>query len=343
MSRILILFALITPLIAAEPTLEWKQLASIPDAEGFAGMFAGVSGEALLAAGGANIVGDKWSPTFAKRWYDEVFVLENPQGEWRSAGRLPRPLGYGLSVTIPAGILCAGGADVDQHFSDVFLLRWEDKNLQTTKLPSLPQPCAYLCGVKIGDAIYAAGGTESPDAKRALKTFWRLDLAQPDPRWEILPPWPGPERMLAIAGSAHGSFFLFGGVRLVQATDGAVQREYLSDAYRFDPNHGWTKIADLPRSAAGAPSPAPDHSELLFLLTGDSGSHLGFQPVEKHPGFTKEILAYDHRTDSWQFVGTTPFSRATAPTTAWQGGFVIPNGEVRPRVRTPTVWSLKIH
>jgi len=36
------------------PTLNWKQLSNIPDRVGFRAPFAGVSGDALLVAGGAN-------------------------------------------------------------------------------------------------------------------------------------------------------------------------------------------------------------------------------------------------------------------------------------------------
>ena len=37
----------------------WTRLPSLPDPEGFASMFAGVSGGALLAAGGANFADKK--------------------------------------------------------------------------------------------------------------------------------------------------------------------------------------------------------------------------------------------------------------------------------------------
>src|SRR3954453_4989997 len=42
----------------AQELFHWQQLAPIPDSEGFAASFAGVSGDALILAGGANIVGD---------------------------------------------------------------------------------------------------------------------------------------------------------------------------------------------------------------------------------------------------------------------------------------------
>ena len=90
------------------------KLPSIPDAEGFAAAFAGVSDQALLVGGGANITGEKWGDAFQKTWYDLVFVLEKPEGAWRLAGTLPRAIGYGVSITTREGIFCIGGSDAKQ-------------------------------------------------------------------------------------------------------------------------------------------------------------------------------------------------------------------------------------
>ncbi len=47
-------FAIVHGAEPALPRLQWRALPSLPDREGFAGMFAGVTGDALLLAGGAN-------------------------------------------------------------------------------------------------------------------------------------------------------------------------------------------------------------------------------------------------------------------------------------------------
>jgi hypothetical protein len=54
-------------------------------------------------------------------------------------------------------------------------------------------------------------------------------------------------------------------------------------------------------------------------------------------------LSYDSSTDTWTVLDTAvPISRATVPTVLWRDRMVIPNGEARPRVRTPEVWSLRL-
>ncbi len=325
--------------VDAGDALEWSELPAIPDAEGFASAFAGVSNGALIVAGGANIAGEKWGETFQKRWHDSVFVLEKPDAAWRAGFHLTRAMAYGVSVTTERGVVCIGGSDAQRHYADVFLLEWRDGRIVTTAMPALPKACANACGAIIGKVIYIAGGIETPDATVALKTFWKLDLAAAQPSWETLEPWPGPERMLALAGADADSFFLFSGTRLSTGASGKAVREYLRDAYRFTPGKGWARLADLPRSAVAAPSPAFSKGGRLLIVSGDDGANVNFSPVREHPGFPRSVLAYDPSADRWSEAGSVPFSRATAPTVRWLGRAVIPNGEVRPRVRTAEVWA----
>ena len=61
-----------------------------------------------------------------KVWYDTAYVLDRANGPWRAACKLPRPLGYGVSVTTHEGLICIGGSDANQHVRDVFLLCWRE-------------------------------------------------------------------------------------------------------------------------------------------------------------------------------------------------------------------------
>jgi N-acetylneuraminate epimerase len=326
--------------MSSEP-LHWDRLPDIPDAQGFAAPFAGVSGSALLLAGGANITGDKWSEPLHKKWYDSIFVLERPGGIWKSGFHLPHACAYGVSITVPEGVACLGGSDATGHFSDAFILRWDKGEIHRMPLPSLPTPCANACGALVGHTLYLAGGSESPTAEKALHTFWALDLSKSPRSWQELPPWPGPARILAVAGSADGSFFLFSGAEIKPGPQGKPVRTYLTDAYAYSPEKGWKRIADLPRPAVAAPSPAlPFAPDEIDLVSGDDGKNVTFEPVKNHPGFPHSLLIYHLSMDKWETRPDSPISRATAPTVAWGGGFAILNGEVRPRVRTPEVWLM---
>lgn len=346
----MVFFPIISSTLAETPaimsskkhTLHWEKLPALPDAEGFAGPFAGVSGGALIVAGGANITGDKWAEPLTKKWYDSVYVLKQPDGTWISEFKLPRPLGYGITVSFDDCVLCFGGSDISKHYADGFRLRWKNDKLDISPLPGLPKPCANACAALVGHTIYMAGGIETPTATEAMHTFWALDLDAVNPHWVELEPWPGPARMLAVAGVMDGSFYLFSGAKLTAGPDGKPLREFLRDAHRFTPGQGWKKLADLPRAAVAAPSPAPAIEGRLLVLSGDDGANTSFQPLTQHPGFPRQALAYDPVKDSWSVLEDIPLSRVTVPTVLWQNRIVIPNGEVRPRVRTPEVLSFNL-
>jgi N-acetylneuraminic acid mutarotase len=327
---------------AQSNSLHWLQLPSLPDPIGFAGPFAGTSHGALIVAGGANFpAGMPWDAGH-KFWYDSIFVLSQPEDRWLTGFKLPHAIAYGVSVPTPEGVLCAGGSDAHQHFRDVFLLFWKTAKIEIRNFPALPRPMANGCGALVGNTFYLAGGIETPDATNALHTFWSVDIAERNPSWRALEPWPGPPRMLAVAGASDDAFFLFSGVQLSGDSAGKPVRHYLKDAYRFAPREGWKRISDLPRAAVGAPSPAIRNKGRLLIVSGDDGTQVNFEPKSAHSGFPKDVLAYDPSTDRWSRVGESPISRATAPVVEWSGLAVIPNGESRPGYRTPEVWGLKL-
>jgi len=335
--------------------LNWDELPPLPDSIGLAGPFVGVSNGALIVAGGANFPdGAPWDG-HPKVWHDRIYVLEEPDGEWKIAEtRFGRPLAYGASFTWKDFVICVGGCNEDGSSLEVWMLRWAGTDVVLRHLPPLPEPTAFLCGAMLGDVLYVMGGIEQPNATQCLDRFLALDLAVPPERrgWSSLPSWPGPERHLAVAGVQDGSLFLFGGVRLVAGEDGAPERvsPYLSDAYRFTPRPGeiggeWRVIRDLPRPVAAAPNPAialgPTH---LLVLGGDDGSLLGADLRGDHPGFPDDVLAYHTITDTWVAAGRLPKDPAagawppvTTGAVRWNDAWIVPTGEIRPGVRTPRV------
>lgn len=321
------------------PILRWDNLAEFPEPLGVAGPFAGVSSGVLVVAGGANFPdGPPWAG-HAKAWHDRICVLTSPDGRWEwAAETLPTARAYGVSVTTPKGVLCIGGSDAQRHYDDVFLLGYADKRITRTALPPLPVPLANACGALVGNIVYVAGGTVSPTASEATKHFLALDLSQPAPAWKALEPWPGPERMLAVAAAQENSFFLISGVQLVPDAQGKASRRYLTDGYRYSPGAGWRRIADLPRAVAAAPSPAPAIGAAhVFVFGGDDGTQVNVEPRERHTGFSHDVLAYHTVTDTWSIMGQWNAPTVTTVAVPWANGYVFPSGESRPAVRSPAV------
>jgi N-acetylneuraminic acid mutarotase len=317
---------------------EWSQLPSLPDKEGLSGSFAGVSNGSLLVAGGANFPDKKPWDGGKKTWYDAVFVLEPHAKAWRVAGKLPRPLAYGVSATYKGSIVCVGGSNSNGHYADAFRLEWPNGSLVTSLLPSLPTPLANSCGAIVGDCLYVASGISRPDSQEATRSVWRIDLSAAKPGWKEIESMPGAGRMLSIASGKDGTFWIIGGAALEAESNGLVKRRYLRDGYRYEPKTGWTQIPDLPRAIAAAPSPAPEDADGLYVLGGDDGSQLDAKPNE-HGGFSSTILRYDVAKKRWSEAGDVAASRVTVPCVRWNDGWVIPGGEVRPGVRSPEVWS----
>lgn len=318
----------------------WRGLPPVPDQHGFAGSFAGVSGGSLIVAGGANFPDAPPWEGGKKVWHDGIFVIDKPDGQWRQAGKLPGPRGYGVSVSTPKGLLCIGGSDADRHHADCFLLTMDAGNLKTVPYPSLPIPLAEMTGTLLDNTVHVVGGIQQPGATRAENVHLMLDISAPDKGWKQ-ETFPGDGRILAVSAVREGAFFVLSGASLAAGEDGKPLRTYLRDAWRYQAAGGWQKIADMPRPAVAAPSPAPATGASHFLVIGgDDGSRVGFQPPSAHPGFPRSILAYDTVTRTWAEHGEVPTEWAapvTATAVSWAGGVVIPSGEIRPATRTPNV------
>ncbi len=335
----------------AERVLTWETLPPLPDPIGYAGVYAGVSNGALIVAGGANFpTAPPWDDG-QKVWHDSIFVLTQEDGQWQRVGRLPRPLAYGVSLTVEGGVLCIGGGDANRHYADVFLLSWTGDAIELVELASLPKPVAFMCGAMLDDStICVAGGRAQPDSPNTLNTFWTLDLSESEPQWEDLEPWPGRPRMLAVAGVQDGAFILLSGVDLVPDDDGQPKREYLRDGYKYQPREGWKHTADIPNPVAAAPTPAVPYGQShLLILGGDSGVDADKDLREAHPGFSTDILAYHTITNTWIRTGVLPknpeqgvWPPVTTVTTEWNGRIIVPSGEARPGIRTPQMLAGKL-
>lgn len=334
----------------------WSKLPPLPDPEGFAGMFAGVSNGALIVAGGANFPdGLPWEGG-RKVWYDRIYVLESPRSDWKVADRrLPTPLAYGVSVTYGDGVVIIGGGDGSINSRLVFRLKWDEGAVVVEQLPSLPVPLAEMGGALVGNVVYVAGGMESPTATSASSGFFALDLSRgPAGRWERLPSWPGPARMQPVAGSLHGAFYLMSGRAIAPERDAAGNEKasqvlpLLTDAYRFVPGTtlsegNWETLPVMPRAVVAAPSPAPQVGQShLLLLGGITTEMAAHTDMPTYPPFHNGVLAYHAGRNEWVELDPMPdgASRVTAPTTRWNSNWIIASGERAPGVRSPDVYGL---
>jgi len=325
--------------IADEAMFQVGNLPALPDTPGIATPFAGMIDGDLIVAGGANFPDAPPWKGGKKVWHDLIYRLNGQ--DWEVAGRLQRPLAYGVSIQTPKGLFCAGGSDSERHYADVFWLTVKSDKIRQTAMPSLPLAVANACGAIVGDVLIVAGGTDRADATEAMNQVFALNLKGQPCRWESLPPIPGTGRMLSVAAGTDEDFYLFSGASLERGMDGQPKRTYLKECFRFHlRSKQWTRLPDMPVATVAAPSPAAViDSDRIVIFGGDDGSAVGFQPPEQHPGFRSKALILNFRTMTWS-EADLPFSRVTVPLIHDGRRYIIPSGEMKPGIRSPAVFEV---
>ncbi|MEW4563128.1 sodium/solute symporter [Bremerella sp. JC770] len=334
--------------LADDTALDWHQLPDLPDTLGVAGPFAGISEDALIVAGGANFPLPIWESE--KQWVDTIHVLvkSNDGYQWKRGGTLPKPVAYGASVSTPRGVLCLGGGDAEQVFTDAYFLSWDGDSIATTPCAALPEPVAYGQAALFGDTVYLIAGQSEPGLSSAGNKVWSLDLSQPgepsDFQWKEQPSLPGATRAFHQVAVQHDGFrdaiYVIGGRR-----EEAGQTEFLKDVWQFVPQTGsWKQRNDAPRAIMAGEAIGIGQSH-IFVLGGTDESNWGKADLLKddHPGFPNEMLAYHTITDTWTVAGELPENQVTTTAVRWGNSVIIPSGEVRPRVRSPHIWQVTVH
>lgn len=337
---------------------------------GYAGMLGGEHNGVIIAAGGANFPEALPWKDGRKIWSDNIFIFEN--GKWRvSRTKLPMPLGYAASLSTAKGVLSIGGNN-DKGITDkVFLLSYDtnDKEVSITEYPSIPQPLAFATAEIYGDNVYLIGGR---NPEKSTNTFYKLDIKEAK-TWTKLIDFPGAARAVhtsVIQNTGDSKkIFVMGG----RDESAGKKSRALSSYISYDLNkHTWQEEGDIlidgkPRVLMGASAEAigsmhiivyGGSDEVLFDKLENYALQLASEPndsiaktiieernalLNNHPGFSKEMLAYNTVTKQWFVEETLPKKvPVTALNFSSKDGFIIVSGEVSPGVRTPKVQQFVI-
>ena len=375
---LLLLSLLATSSIPAQKkyNLRWSVAAKLPinqnlDSQpGVAGPFAGFINGELIIAGGSNFPHSMPWQGGKKVYWNDIYIMHiNKKGKYswvnNGAYKLTENIAYGASVQIKEGIVCIGGENEKGISKKVFLLHGNDTNkkIGITDLPELPLSLTNLSAVGIGSNIYVAGGETGTGVSNHL---FKLNIQRASNGWVELAP-------LAIEVShavlAEGTkdlvpyIYLIGGRK--KNTDGISDLYSSVFEYNIEKN-SWTKKRDMPYAASAGIGIGGITNEILFI-GGDKGET--FHKVEtllarittetdelkklqlikekdqlqiNHPGFSKDVLAYNFYKDEWRKVGRLPFD-SPVTTIAVKGDhkYYIPGGEIKAGIRTPQILVLK--
>ncbi len=318
-------------------SLDWKKLADLPDAEGFAGSYAGVSNGTLLVCGGANFPEKPLWEGGPKRWTPRVFALEAGAACWQEATPLPKPLGYGATATLPQGVMLIGGSNAEEGaVADCYLLCCENGAVSCKPLAPLPTTLTGHAAAVMGGKVYVQGGSIAVGEQDAESRLWIYDPAADC--WSEGTPLPGRGRFLQQMATVGETIYVLGGIGLKEGENGRMVRDMLTEAWSYSEAAGWQPLAPLPHFCAAAPTPAPVSQGRIYLLGGDDATVTGYTP-QNHPGFHNQSLCYCPTCNEWADAGEVAVARAVLPCAEWNGLAVIVNGEQRPGKRSNEVWG----
>ncbi|WP_461533703.1 sodium:solute symporter family transporter [Sinomicrobium sp.] len=229
----------------------------------------------------------------------------------------------------------------------------------------MPEPLSYTAAVYVDGYIYVAGGKND---KGSTNAFYRINIHSNSGAWEKLPNFPGPPRavhaMAVQETSTAKKIFVIGGRNEMTGKKSVALSGYLSyDLKTGDwKEEGKILIHGEEKVVMGASVAAK--GSMHILVYGGSDEKL-FDKIERlsleerrqkndslkagliqkrkdilnhHPGFQKEVLAYNTITHKW-FVYDTLEGHIPVTALSFKRGddFLIVSGEVSPGIRTPEV------
>lgn len=317
-------------------SLRWSRLPDLPQALG--GQMAGVHNGVLLVAGGSYFETPPWAGGL-KLWVDTVYVLTAPDAFWQTF-HLPVSMGYAASASAPEGLFLLGGGDSAANRREVLRLRWNGSSVDAEPVAPLPVPLANGGAGYLRGKAYVVGGQESPTAATASAALYSLEVAQPDSTWRREAPLPGSGRILPAVAVVGDHLYVASGASLRPDSAGKPARTYLRDAWRFHPDTGWEPLPKLPRATVAASAHGLGSRFLVF--GGDDGRYAAQPDLrERHPGFPRDVLAFDTQSLAWQVLPEMPAGLVTTTATLWQGQVIIPGGEDRPAHRSAAVYACR--
>lgn len=340
---------------------------------GIAGPFAGIHGNALIVAGGANFPDTMPWHGGRKQYHDEIYTLQLPSGSggWKvmkGPEGLPRPVAYGASASVKAGVVCMGGETETGLTDEAFIISVAGGKTLITPLTPLPVPVSNAAAASAGSVVFIAGGLTPEGSSRSL---WSMDTDDVASGWRRHADLPLPliNSVMAAVNGNEPELWLIGGRTRTEGDDTSVIR---SEIFSYSLSSDlWTHEGDLTdgrrvmRLAAGTGAAVEDRYVVLFggndgsvfnrveailsvmaretdtaLLARSRQEYIKLQ--EHHPGFSGNVIVIDTETGKCIPAGEIPGpAQVTTAAVETPWGIVIPSGEIKPGIRTVEVRMVK--
>lgn len=372
---LLALAASLTFNYCSKMNIEWSELPPLPPPAperlqpGVAGPFAGIHGNTLIIAGGANFYDTMPWHGGKKYYHDEIYALHLPVngGQWKSyrgETSLPVPVAYGASASVDAGLVCMGGETEQGLTDEAYIISAAGERLIITPLPPLPVPLSNAASASLGPKVYLAGGLTSDSASKAL---FCLNTDEVAAGWQRLADLPLPlvnSVMVATEGEKPVLWMLGGRTRGEDDDMSLIRSEVISYSVGEERWQTRGEMADdngAIKLAAGTGT-ALDERHIAIFGGNDGEVYNRVEKIlsemsrvtdtivladlrkeyitlqESHPGFSRAVIIYDTESGESIISGEIPGpTQVTTAAVSTPFGIIIPSGEIRPGVRTVVI------
>ncbi len=313
--------------------------------QGVAAAFAGRTDGMLTVAGGCNFPGTPAAEGGHKKFYDNVWYLDN-RGWFTRRFTLPKPVAYGASATVPGtGMICIGGTDGTKSLIDVYRLTKD--GVKAWK--SLPVGIDNGAAVYGNEAIYLVGGQTDGVPQTAVYRLQTKGNSPATAEWEKIADMPGQARLQPTAvvqtNGLDVSLYIFGGYdpETGKIADNLLELNLKSMQWKSHPQS---------RATVGMTATPSGYSHVLFFggvnkmvfekaVCGEYGSDYLSHPAPWYQ-FNPDILVYHTITNSWYSIpGNSLLARAGAGLITTDDGYVLVDGESKPGVRSTQVMKVQ--
>lgn len=180
----------------------------------------------------------------------------------------------------------------------------------------------------IGGSTWARHADGAPDDARAthFSDGYRFDPATE--RWDRIAELPSLPEPREIDTSGYSWDGALPGWRKTPDAGSLTP-----DALRALFDHGARPLGAAPAIEVG--------DDRVLIFSGATGRYVTMD-VQHRPPFPTDVVAYNTRSGEWSLAGVMPIGVVTTSAVWWNGGVVIPSGEVRPGVRTRAVQWLPL-
>ncbi|MBD1424290.1 hypothetical protein [Sphingobacterium arenae] len=365
-TSILLLTVVLSSCSSAEKskTIVWNNQTKLPaNADGsshlgLAGPVAGMMGDKLLIAGGANFPGKMPWDGGAKQYATETYIyqLENGVLTFLTQSELKEAIAYPGNCSVGQILYVAGGENESGAVKSVKKFSLKGNTLQEESLPDLPLALTNGSLVFASNKLYFVGGENQ---QLVSDKIYRLDLSAENMVWEEAFTLAHPVSNAVVVSDKKNKLYIAGG--RMRNTD-SLSTIY-NQLFEVDlPSGSINKITDLPQPTAAGTGIWDDDGHIL-LFGGDHAET--FHRVEaliaqinqttdaswrntlieekavlqrQHPGFSSHTWSFNVVQKKWKkqddIIGESP---VTTTALRHQNSVIIPSGEIRAGVRTDQI------